>query len=59
MQAENKIAVEPNLAEVMAQLHQDQRRGCGQVENEVAAKPNLIEMVVQLQKESSGTIDLH
>ncbi|GMN64773.1 hypothetical protein TIFTF001_033847 [Ficus carica] len=35
----------------MAQLHQDQRRGCGQVENEAAAKPNLMEMVVQLQRQ--------
>ncbi|GMN53912.1 hypothetical protein TIFTF001_023041 [Ficus carica] len=29
VQAEDKIAAEPNLAEVMAQLHQDQRRSRG------------------------------
>ncbi|GMN29315.1 hypothetical protein TIFTF001_041297 [Ficus carica] len=51
MQAEDVVAPEPNLAEVMAQLHQAQRRGRGQVENEAVAEPNLVEMVVQLQRQ--------
>ena len=46
VQAEDKVAPEPNLVEVMAQLHQDQRRGCGQVDNKAVAEPNLVEMVV-------------
>ncbi|GMN30700.1 hypothetical protein TIFTF001_046444 [Ficus carica] len=38
---EDEVAVEPNLAEVMEQLRQDQRRGRGQVENEAALINNL------------------
>ncbi|GMN75580.1 hypothetical protein TIFTF001_056857, partial [Ficus carica] len=51
MQAEDVVASEPNLVEVMAQLRQAQRRGRGQVDNEAVAEPNLVEMVVQLQKQ--------
>ncbi|GMN29437.1 hypothetical protein TIFTF001_050601 [Ficus carica] len=39
VQAEDEVAAEPNLAEVMAQLRQDQQRGRGQVENEAMAEP--------------------
>ncbi|GMN71689.1 hypothetical protein TIFTF001_055561 [Ficus carica] len=48
---EDEVAAEPNLAEVMEQLRQDQRRGRGQVENEAVAEPNLVEIVAQLQRQ--------
>ena len=51
VQAEDEVATEPNLAEVMAQLRQGQQRGRGQVRNEAMAEPNLVEMVVQLQRQ--------
>ncbi|GMN20269.1 hypothetical protein TIFTF001_043051 [Ficus carica] len=41
VQAEDEVGAETNLAEVMAQLRQDQQRGRGQVENEAMAEPNL------------------
>ncbi|GMN30853.1 hypothetical protein TIFTF001_046458 [Ficus carica] len=48
---EDEVAVESNLAEVMEQLRQYQRRGRGQVENEAVAEPNLVEIVAQLQRQ--------
>ncbi|GMN30211.1 hypothetical protein TIFTF001_041417 [Ficus carica] len=51
VQAEDEVAAETNLAEVMAQLRQDQRRGRGQDENEAVAEPNLVEIVAQLQRQ--------
>ncbi|GMN30253.1 hypothetical protein TIFTF001_047997 [Ficus carica] len=48
---EDEVAAEPNLAELMEQLRQDQRRGRGQVENEAVEEPNLVEIVAQLQRQ--------